>query len=99
MYTFCKLCTRGSAVADAFRIYVMPAQALLRDPFPVRPGLSVVGVRIDGQTAARKELAPDFDVLGLQECHQVVEDDIDAVLMEIAVVAKTEDSGQLNFTK
>lgn len=40
--------------------------------------------------AARGELAPDLDVLGVHQTDQIVHDDIHAVLVEISVVTEAE---------
>ena len=51
----------------------------------------MVAVGIDGEAAAGKEFAPNFDVPGMEEVDQVVHDDIDAVFMEVAVIAEAEE--------
>ena len=50
----------------------------------------MVGKRMDGNAAARRELAKDLDVLGLHQLDQVLHDDVHAVLMEVAMVAEAE---------
>ena len=50
-----------------------------------------VGKGIDRNTAAGQEIAGDFDVLGIHEFDQILHDDIDAVLMKIAMIAEREE--------
>lgn len=49
---------------------------------------AVVGEGVDGDAAARVEDAEDFEVARLQGGDQVVEDDVDDVLVEVAAVAE-----------
>ena len=46
--------------------------------FPLCTRLAVVCVWIDGQTTARRKLAPYLDVLRIHQLHKVFHDDIDA---------------------
>ena len=59
-------------------------------------GVRVVGKGVDTDAAAGREDTRDLDVLGVHEADQVVEDDVDAVLVEIAVVAERE---QIEFQR
>ena len=64
-------------------------------PFPcqlleARARLAVIGKRVDGNAPARRELAEHLDVLRVHQRNQVFHDDVDAVLMEVAVVAEAE---------
>lgn len=59
--------------------------------FPLCAFHTVIAVGIDGEAAAGEEFAPDFDVPGLEEVDQVIHDDIDAVFMEVAVIAEAEE--------
>ena len=59
--------------------------------FPFCSLHAMVAVGIDGEAAAGKEFAPDFDVAGMEEVDQVVHDDIDAVFMEVTVIAEAEE--------
>ena len=54
-------------------------------------GASVVGVGVDADAAAGGEDAGDLDVLGVHEADEVLHDDVDAVLVEVAVVAEGEE--------
>ena len=65
-------------------------QALERDLLPLCPRFAVIAVGVDRDAAARGELAPDLDVLGIHQADQILHDDVDAVLMEVAVVAEAE---------
>ncbi len=59
--------------------------------FPLSAFHPVVAVGVDGEAAAGEEFAPDFDVAGMEEVDQVIHDDIDAVFMEVAVIAEAEE--------
>ena len=52
--------------------------------------VAIVGKRLDADAAARVEQADDLQVLGVHQLDQVLHDDVDAILMEVAVVAETE---------
>ena len=66
-------------------------EALLGEGFVGGAGTAVVGVGVDADAATGDEEAKDLDVAGLHELHQVVEDDVDAILVEVAVVAEGEE--------
>lgn len=69
----------------------MVCQPVLGDLRPPGPGLAVIAVGIDGDAAPGQELAPHLNVLGVQQADQVLHDDIDAVLVEIPVIAEGEE--------
>ena len=50
-----------------------------------------VGEGDDGDTAARVEVAVHLNVLGVHKLYQILHDDVDTVLMKVAVVAKREE--------
>lgn len=52
--------------------------------------VAVIGKRNNGDAAAWCKKPGDFDVLGIHQAAQVLHDDIDAVFVEIAVVAERE---------
>jgi hypothetical protein len=54
-------------------------------------GVRIVGERINGNTSAGHEIAGDFEVFGIHEADEVLHDNIDAVLMKIAVIAEREE--------
>ena len=60
------------------------------DLFPARVRTAVVGVGMDGDTAARREFAPDLDILRVHERDEVLHDSVHAILVEIAVIAERE---------
>ena len=68
----------------------MLGQALPGHVSPGRTGPAVIAVRVDADTAAGQEFPPHFDVFRVHGPDEVVHDDIDAVFMEIAVIAETE---------
>ena len=66
-------------------------EALLGKGLVLRAGAAPVGVGVDGDAAARGEEARDLDVLGVHQGAQVFHDGVDAVLVEVAVGAETEE--------
>ena len=52
--------------------------------------VAVVGKGFDADAAARVEQADELQVLGIHQLEQSLHDDVDAILMKIAVIAKTE---------
>ena len=75
-------------VIDHFRIHVMFTQALPGNLLPGRAGFSVVAVRIQRNSAARKEPPPHLNVFGIQKGNQVLHDPVDDILMKVAMVAE-----------
>ena len=53
--------------------------------------VGVVGKRIDADTATRHEISRYLQVFGIHQFYQILHDDVHAVLMEIAVIAKREE--------
>lgn len=53
--------------------------------------ISTVGKGVYADTTAGHEYASDFDIFRVHEREEVVEDNIYAVFMEIAVVSETEE--------
>ena len=53
--------------------------------------VAVVGEGLDGDTATGIEQADNLKVFGIHQLDQVLHDDVDAVLMEVAVVAEAEE--------
>lgn len=76
-------------VCYALRLHIMEMKALFCRLFPLCTRLAVVCVWIDGQTTARRKLAPYLDVLRIHQLHKVFHDDVDAVFMEISMVTET----------
>ena len=54
-------------------------------------GVAVVGKGVDGDAATGGEDAAHLDIAGIHQSHQVLEDDVDAILVEVTVVAETEE--------
>lgn len=63
-------------------------QTITRHLFILRSRSAVVAVRINRDAAARGEFAPYFDVFRVHELDQVIHDDVDAILVEVAMVAE-----------
>ena len=66
-------------------------ETLLGECLIVSPGATVIGIRMDGYATSRGEKSEHFDVLGIHQLDQVIEDNIHAILMETAMVAETEE--------
>ena len=49
------------AIINRFRVHVMVHHAMFSHLLVFRSRFAVVGVRVDGDTAARGEFAPDFN--------------------------------------
>ena len=54
-------------------------------------GIAVVGEGLDGDATTGIEQADDLQIFGVHQLNQVLHDDVDAVLVEVAVVAETEE--------
>ena len=66
-------------------------QAFTRQCFELGACFAVIGERMNGDAAARCELAEYFDVFRIHQGNEVFHDDVDAVFMKIAVVAEAEE--------
>ena len=64
----------------------MQALSLQRFMFFVR----VVGKRVDADASARHEIAGHLEVLGVHQLHQILHNDIHAILVKITMVAERE---------
>ena len=53
--------------------------------------VAIVGKRLDGNAATGIEQTDDLQILGVHQLDQVLHDDVHAVLVEVAVVAETEE--------
>ena len=76
-------------VCYALRLHIVEMKPLFCSLFPLCTRLAVVCVWIDGQTTARRKLAPYLDVLRIHQLDEVFHDDIDAIFMEISMVTET----------
>ena len=76
-------------VCYALRLHVVEMKALFCRLFPLCTRLAVVCVWIDGQTTARRKLAPYLDVLRIHQLYKVFHDDVNAVLVKVPVIAET----------
>ena len=77
------------AICYAFRLHVVEMKALFRSLLPLCTRLAVICVWIDGQTTAWRKLAPYLDVLRIHQLNKVFHDDIDAIFVEVPVIAET----------
>lgn len=76
-------------VCYALRLHVVEMKALFCSLFPLCTRLAVVCVWIDGQTTARRKLAPYLDVLRIHQLHKVFHNDVDTVLVKVPVITET----------
>ena len=76
-------------VCYALRLHVVEMKTLFCSLFPLCTRLAIVCVWVDGQTTARRKLAPYLDVLRIHQLDKVFHDDIDAVLVKVPVIAET----------
>ena len=65
-------------------------QALLSQLLILGTWAAVVGIRIDADATTRGEEPDDLYILGIHQTNEILHDDIDAVLMEITMIAETE---------
>ena len=82
--------TEVGLLVKPFDIHIMHKETLLRSLLPFGSRLAVVGIRIDGQTAARQEFAPNLNILRLHQFDKILHNDIYAVFMEITVITEAE---------
>ena len=76
-------------VCYALRLHVVEMKALFGSLFPLCTRLTIVCVWIDGQTTARRKLAPYLDVLRIHQLDEVFHDDIDAIFVKVPMVTET----------
>ncbi len=65
-------------------------ETLLGEGLVLGARTAVVGVRIDGDAAARGEEAGDLYVFGIHQLDEILHNLVDAILVEVSVVAETE---------
>ena len=78
-------------VCYALRLHVVEMKSLFCSLFPLCTRLAVVCVWIDGQTTARRKLAPYLDVLRIHQLNEVFHDDVDAILVKVPMIAETKE--------
>ena len=76
-------------VCYALRLHVVEMKALFCSLFPLCTRLAIVCVWVDGQTTARRKLAPYLDVFRIHQLDEVFHDDIDAIFVEIPMITET----------
>lgn len=77
-------------IINLLRIQIVICHAVPSDFLPAGARLAVVAIRVNRDTAARSKFAPNLDIFRFHELNQILHDDIDAVLMEIAMIAEAE---------
>ena len=76
-------------VCYALRLHIVEMKTLFCSLFPLCTRLAIVCVWVDGQTTARRKLAPYLDVLRIHQLDEVFHDDIDAIFVEIPMITET----------
>ena len=76
-------------ICYALRLHVVEMKALFGSLFPLCTRLAIVCVWIDGQTTARRKLAPYLDVLRIHQLDEIFHDDINTIFMEITMITET----------
>ena len=76
-------------ICYALWLHVVEMKALFCSLFPLSTRLAVICVWIDGQTTARRKLAPHLDIFRIHQLHEIFHDDVDAVLVKVTVIAET----------
>ena len=76
-------------VCYALRLHVVEMKTLFCSLFPLCTRLAIVCVWVDGQTTARRKLAPYLDVFRIHQLDEVFHDDIDAIFVEIPMITET----------
>ena len=77
-------------VCYALRLHVVEMKALFCSLFPLCTRLAIVCVWIDGQTTARRKLAPHLDIFRIHQLHEIFHDDVDTILVKVAVISEAE---------
>ena len=68
----------------------MMAEPQLRQFLVLGAWASIIGIRMNGYATARHKQSCHLDISGIHQTNQVLHDDIDTILMEIAMIAETE---------
>ena len=71
--------------------HVVVHHSVLRHLFILGSRTSVVGIWIDADATTRGKNAGDFDVFRIHQTDEVLHNLVDAILMEVSVVAETEE--------
>ena len=79
--------TVASTLIHAFVVQ----EAVLRHLFKARAGPAIVGIGVDGNASTGGEKAHHLNIARLHKPHKVFHDDIDTILVEIAMVAEREE--------
>ena len=78
------------AVIHFFWIQIVVGEPVPGYLFPCGARLAVIAVWVNGNTAPGREFPPDFYVFGRHQPNQVFHNNVHAVLMEIPMIAETE---------
>ena len=76
-------------VCYALRLHVVEMKTLFGSLFPFCTRLAIICVWIDGQTTARRKLAPYLDIFRIHQLDKVFHNDVNAVLVKVPMIAET----------
>ena len=66
-------------------------EALLSEVLILGARAAVVGIGINADATTRSKESDDLNILGIHQTNEILHDDIDAILMEITMIAETEE--------
>ena len=69
----------------------MGSESLLRQLLILGAWLAIIGIRPNADATTRSKYSCYLDVLRLHQLDEILHDDVDTVLMEVAMVAETEE--------
>ena len=72
-----------------FPFLLVGSKALVSQLLVLGAFAAVVGIGVDADAATGHEKAGNLDVFGIHEVDEVFEDDVNAILVEVAMVAET----------
>ena len=75
-------------VCYALRLHIVEMKTLFCSLFPLCTRLAIVCVWVDGQTTARRKLAPYLDVLRIHQLYKVFHDDVNTIFVEVPMVTE-----------
>ncbi len=78
------------SVVDFFGIHIVVRKPVPGYLFPLSPLLSVVAIRVYGNSSAGQKLTPYFDICGIHQINKIVHNYVYAICVEIAAVSEPE---------
>lgn len=80
----------GATFAATLPLQVVLLQTVFGQLLIFCAGAAVVGIGVNADAATRGEQACHFNVFGVHQFDEILHDDVHAVLMEVAMIAETE---------